>query len=53
VSHQPRIIDRSALPCSRRAPQIAKIEGQVRGPRKMTQAGTYCPDAVVQAAFVT
>jgi hypothetical protein len=43
----------SARPGPSKAPQIARIEGQVRGLRKMVQVGTYCPDVVVQAALVT
>ncbi len=33
--------------------RLAKIEGQVRGLRKMVEADTYCPDVVVQVASVT
>jgi len=33
--------------------RLAKIEGQVRGLRKMVDADTYCPDVVVQVASVT
>jgi DNA-binding FrmR family transcriptional regulator len=33
--------------------RLAKIEGQVRGLQKMVDAGTYCPDVVVQVASVT
>jgi DNA-binding FrmR family transcriptional regulator len=33
--------------CLRR---LRKIEGQVRGPQKMTEAGARCPDVVTQAA---
>ena len=33
--------------------RLAKIEGQVRGLQKMIDAGTYCPDVVVQVASVT
>ncbi len=33
--------------------RLAKIEGQVRGLRKMVDTDTYCPDVVVQVASVT
>jgi DNA-binding FrmR family transcriptional regulator len=33
--------------------RLAKIEGQVRGLRKMIDADTWCPDVVVQVASVT
>ena len=33
--------------------RLAKIEGQVRGLQKMVDAGTYCPNVVVQVASVT
>jgi DNA-binding FrmR family transcriptional regulator len=33
--------------------RLAKIEGQVRGLRKMIDADSYCPDVVVQVASVT
>jgi DNA-binding FrmR family transcriptional regulator len=33
--------------------RLRKIEGQVRGLQKMTEAGTRCPDVVTQAASAT
>jgi hypothetical protein len=33
--------------------RLRKIEGQVRGLQKMVDAGTYCPDVVIQVASVT
>ncbi len=33
--------------------RLAKIEGQVRGLQKMVDAGTCCPDVVIQVASVT
>ena len=33
--------------------RLRKIEGQVRGLQKMADAGTYCPDVVIQVASVT
>lgn len=33
--------------------RLRRIEGQVRGLQKMVEAGTCCPDVVVQVASVT
>jgi DNA-binding FrmR family transcriptional regulator len=33
--------------------RLRKVEGQVRGPQKMIEAGTWCPDVVTQVASAT
>ena len=33
--------------------RLRKIEGQVRGLQRMVEAGTWCPDVLIQVASVT
>ena len=33
--------------------RLSRIEGQVRGVRRMVEEGAYCPDILVQSAAVT
>lgn len=43
---------RTADECTRLANRLSRIEGQIRGVKKMVQNDAYCPDILIQTAAV-